>query len=66
MNPATMFHCSECGPSERPCKHHEKSENDFRFMWIERALCEIIHILNRPQSATMSLRANKPSLVGGK
>jgi hypothetical protein len=60
------FVCSEChrgGSSEEPCKHfaeHEvvrllKEEIKFNRM----ALLEIIHLLNRPQSATLRLEVNQ-------
>ena len=58
------FICSECGaPRDMPCKHWWESENDRRWKWIEHALCEIISILNRPQSATLLLLAKRVFVV---
>jgi hypothetical protein len=65
MPPFTKFICTECGHSEVPCKHWWESKDSQRFKFIESALCEIIHILNRPQSATLRLQPNQPVLVGG-
>ena len=58
--------CTECGPTQDPCKHWWESENTKRLKWIEAALCEIIHILNRPQSATLTLKPNQPTILGVK
>ncbi len=72
----SVFHfiCKHCGPSEKPCEHaldlielrflremQETNQRNFRF--IEAALLEIIHILNRPQSATLRLIFNPSSGV---
>lgn len=62
--PVLRFVCTECGGSKEPCRHFWESENERRFRWIEKALCEIISILNRPQSATLRLQVNQLSLVG--
>ena len=42
--PYTFFLCTECGRTDRPCRHWEPEENDRRFKWIEGALCEIVSI----------------------
>jgi hypothetical protein len=60
------FACKQCGLSTEPCHHFWQGKNEERFKWIEKALCEIIHILNRPQSATLRLIANQPVLLGAK
>ena len=64
--PFTKFICTECGHSDGPCKHWWESQTSQDFKWIRSALCEIIHILNRPQSATLNLKANQPVLLGDK
>src|ERR1700690_2156066 len=47
--PFTLFICTECGQGDQPCKHWEKEETDRRFMWIEAALCEIVHLVKNIQ-----------------
>ena len=60
------FICKHCGPSEHPCEHamelielkilrgmQEKQERCCKL--IEAMLLEILHILNRPQSATLAV-----------
>src|SRR5208282_204866 len=65
--PFTKFICTVCGHGDKPCKHWWQSENDRRFIWIEHALCEIISILNRPQSATLKVNNRETLfLVGAK
>src|SRR6266446_9513528 len=61
------FICKHCGPSEHPCEHalelielrmlremQEKQERCCKL--LEAMLLEILHILNRPQSATLTVQ----------
>src|SRR6266436_6555077 len=68
------FICVQCGHSDQPCKHFVERE-ELRILreqslWTQKALCEIIFILNnvfnRPQSATLKLQANQMHLIGEK
>lgn len=74
------FICKHCGPSAMPCDHamqeieihllrQIREEDRLRFKFLEGLLKEIIHILNRPQSATLRLNSGgtMPAtiLVGG-
>jgi hypothetical protein len=67
-NPFTKFICTLCGHSDQPC-HHFLEHEAIRLLKEEmkfnrHALLEILHRLNRPQSATLTLQANQPCLVG--
>jgi len=64
------FACKHCGLSQEPCHHFRENEiirllkEEMRF--TRHALLEIIHMLNRPRSATLRLIPNQPVLVGGR
>ena len=53
MKPITDFRCTECGVSDRPCRHWEDEEQDRRFKWIEGALCEMIALQKQLQRAEL-------------
>jgi hypothetical protein len=54
--PFFKFICTECGHSDEPCVHFAKNKIERMFGVIESGILEIIHLLNRPQSATLTLK----------
>src|SRR5277367_4671815 len=62
MSPLTRYVCMSCGVKEHPCHHFprdpEIGQIEKTLRVIEHGILEIIHLLNRPQSATLKLRAS--------
>jgi hypothetical protein len=56
MNPFTKFICTVCGHSDEPCVHLENSELKKELRFLHSAVLEIIHLLHRPQSATLKFK----------
>ena len=60
MNPFTKFICTICGHSDQPCIHWENLEIKKELRFLHSAVLEIIHLLFRPNSATLKLLTGKP------
>ena len=60
MSPLTRYVCMSCGVKEHPCHHFprdpEIGQIEKTLRVIEHGILEIIHLLNRPQSATLKLQ----------
>jgi hypothetical protein len=68
-NPLVKFFCKICGPREKPCEHWERHVLEKLLVLMETVHAEnleIIHLLKQPESATLRLTADIPSLVGAK
>jgi hypothetical protein len=50
-----VFICTECGPLQDPCIHFENHVIKKELNFLHHAVLEIIHLLLRPQSATLTL-----------
>jgi hypothetical protein len=48
-----VFICTECGPMQDPCIHFENHVIKKELRFLHSAVLEIIHLLLRPQSATL-------------
>jgi len=48
-----VFICTECGPLQDPCVHFENHQIKKELKFLHHAVLEIIHLLLRPQSATL-------------
>ncbi len=63
-----VFICTECGPLQDICVHFENHEIKKELKFLHGAVLEIIHLLLRPQSATLTFKElQMPAniLVGG-
>ena len=50
-----FFVCTRCGPLDEPCVHFENHQIKKELKFLHHAVLEIIHLLSRPQSATLKL-----------
>ena len=54
--PFFKFICTTCGHRDEPCEHFEEKQLRKDFREIRLLLLEVIHLLNRPLSATLKFR----------
>jgi hypothetical protein len=62
--PFLSFVCTVCGPQQEPCEHFENWMLRKEFKFLNHAVLEILHLLNRPFSATLKFEGtNMPKTI---